>query len=229
VDNTGQGTRLPVFSNLSKFYVRPYRASSNTPAEYPDSVPDQFLNFSTARRSHRHQSPAPWIPPAAHTPRPLLQLAPRPGTRPEREQLPDRHPRRIGTRRQPPRSSHRRRPRRLQLHYPAERLDIHKTYKLTVVGTPPNGLTSSTGVFLDGANNGKSGSNYQVLITRFTLAGPVSHVATQAAARTRTTLLNARAAAAHPHGPATARLAAAPTLVPCWSHWKSAGCSRRLS
>ncbi len=79
---------------------------------------------------------------------------------------------------------------------PAERLDIHNTYQLIVVGTSPNGLTSATGLFLDGADNGKSGSNYQVLITRVALAGPASDVPTQAAARTRTALPNARAAAA---------------------------------
>ena len=43
---------------------------------------------------------------------------------------------------------------------------------LTVIGTPPSGLTSSTGVYLDGADNGGAGTNYVTTITGNILAGP---------------------------------------------------------
>jgi hypothetical protein len=43
---------------------------------------------------------------------------------------------------------------------PAQRLPLHFAYQLTVVGTPPGGLTDAAGVFLDGAGNGRAGSDY---------------------------------------------------------------------
>jgi type VI secretion system secreted protein VgrG len=54
----------------------------------------------------------------------------------------------------------------------SERLDVHNQYQLTVEGTAPNGLTGATGLLLDGANNGKPGSNFVTVISRSTLAGP---------------------------------------------------------
>ncbi len=55
---------------------------------------------------------------------------------------------------------------------PSQLLNIHDVYQLTVNGMPPNGLTSSTGVALDGAGNGTSGTNYVTTISGQNLAGP---------------------------------------------------------
>jgi hypothetical protein len=55
--------------------------------------------------------------------------------------------------------------------YPTRRLDVHQHYQLTVNGTPPNGLTGSTGTPLDGLGNGSPGTNFVTLITRANLAG----------------------------------------------------------
>jgi uncharacterized membrane protein len=55
---------------------------------------------------------------------------------------------------------------------PAQQLDVHNQYRLTVVGTAPNGLTDITGLLLDGAGTGKPGSNFVTVISRQTLAGP---------------------------------------------------------
>ena len=53
----------------------------------------------------------------------------------------------------------------------AGRLDIHNRYRLSVDGTSPTGLESTTGAMLAGTPNGKPGSNYVAVITRSTLAG----------------------------------------------------------
>ena len=55
---------------------------------------------------------------------------------------------------------------------PSQLLNIHDFYQLTVNGMPPNGLTSSTGVALDGAGNGTPGTNYVTTISGQNLAGP---------------------------------------------------------
>jgi hypothetical protein len=55
--------------------------------------------------------------------------------------------------------------------YPAERLDIHNFYRLTVNGTAPNGLTDTAGNLLDGKGDGKPGSNFVTVISRKTLVG----------------------------------------------------------
>ncbi len=55
---------------------------------------------------------------------------------------------------------------------PSQLLSLQEAYMLTVIGTPPSGLTSSTGVSLDGADNGGSGTNYVATITGNILAGP---------------------------------------------------------
>jgi hypothetical protein len=53
-------------------------------------------------------------------------------------------------------------------------LNIHRQYTITVNGMAPNGLTSATGVLLDGANNGKPGSNFVLTFGSAILAGPAS-------------------------------------------------------
>jgi hypothetical protein len=55
---------------------------------------------------------------------------------------------------------------------PSSRLDLHKVYQLTVNGMPPNGLTSDTGVPLDGAGSGTPGTNFVTMISGANLAGP---------------------------------------------------------
>jgi hypothetical protein len=54
--------------------------------------------------------------------------------------------------------------------HPAQRLDIHRTYTLTVVGIPPNGVRDTTGKLLDGAGTGHPGSNF---VTEVTIANLV--------------------------------------------------------
>ena len=56
--------------------------------------------------------------------------------------------------------------------FPAERLDLHKFYQLTVNGTTPSGLTGATGVPLDGLGNGTPGTNYVRKFSGKILAGP---------------------------------------------------------
>jgi hypothetical protein len=48
-------------------------------------------------------------------------------------------------------------------------LDIHRTYRLIVIGRQPTGITSSTGVFLDGAGTGQPATDFVTNITRNTL------------------------------------------------------------
>ena len=43
---------------------------------------------------------------------------------------------------------------------PAERINLHHTYHLTVIGTGPGGMRNTQGVLLDGADTGSAGSNY---------------------------------------------------------------------
>jgi hypothetical protein len=50
-------------------------------------------------------------------------------------------------------------------------LNLFHAVPLLVNGTSPNGLTSATGVFLDGANTGQPGSDFSALIDRRILAG----------------------------------------------------------
>ncbi len=61
---------------------------------------------------------------------------------------------------------------------PAERLNVHRRYLLTVNGTAPSGLTNPSGVLLDGAHNGKAGSNYVTWITWKNLKGRASKLPT---------------------------------------------------
>ncbi|MEW4569479.1 choice-of-anchor Q domain-containing protein [Tautonia sp. JC769] len=43
---------------------------------------------------------------------------------------------------------------------PGLRLPLHRAYRLTVIGTPPEGLTSASGAFLDGSGTGRPGSDF---------------------------------------------------------------------
>ena len=61
---------------------------------------------------------------------------------------------------------------------PEERLNIHRRYQLTVNGTAPSGLASPSGILLDGAGNGQSGTNYVASITWKNLAGRASKLPT---------------------------------------------------
>ncbi len=55
---------------------------------------------------------------------------------------------------------------------PAQRLDVHFRYQLTVNGTTPTGVRGATGLLLDGSGDGMAGSNYVAEINLKTLAGP---------------------------------------------------------
>jgi hypothetical protein len=44
--------------------------------------------------------------------------------------------------------------------HPKRRVNIHDTYRLTVIGTSPGGLTSSSGQSLDGKGSAEPGTNY---------------------------------------------------------------------
>jgi hypothetical protein len=55
---------------------------------------------------------------------------------------------------------------------PAQRLTLQSFYQLSVTGTTPGGLTSSTGVPLDGAGNGTPGTNFVKMFSGGILAGP---------------------------------------------------------
>jgi IPT/TIG domain len=63
----------------------------------------------------------------------------------------------------------------------AQRLDIHKRYRLTVRGAIPNGLKGATGIPLVGRGNGPAATNYVAVLTGKLLAGPAP--ATIASAR----------------------------------------------
>ena len=56
--------------------------------------------------------------------------------------------------------------------FPKERINLHHKYKLTVYGATPNGLTGSSGLLLDGKDEGQPGSNYVAAITFSNLVKP---------------------------------------------------------
>jgi hypothetical protein len=43
---------------------------------------------------------------------------------------------------------------------PAARLNLHFRYRLTIIGTGPNGVKDASGNLLDGAGTGRPGSNF---------------------------------------------------------------------
>jgi virginiamycin B lyase len=55
---------------------------------------------------------------------------------------------------------------------PARRLNLHQSYRLTVIGTPPTGITDTSGNLLDGALTGHPGSNYVAIVTALDLHIP---------------------------------------------------------
>ncbi len=48
---------------------------------------------------------------------------------------------------------------------PTRRINLHHTYRLTVIGSGPHGVTNTEGIPLDGANSGEPGSNYRGTLT----------------------------------------------------------------
>ncbi len=58
--------------------------------------------------------------------------------------------------------------------FPAQRLNIHNTYRLTVNGATPAGLRGSNGMPLDGRGDGVAAVNYVALVSGKLLAGPFS-------------------------------------------------------
>ncbi len=56
--------------------------------------------------------------------------------------------------------------------FPSQLLNLESFYQLTVDGAPPTGLTSSTGVPIDGAGTGTPGTNYVRMFSGGILAGP---------------------------------------------------------
>jgi hypothetical protein len=77
---------------------------------------------------------------------------------------------------------------------PAQLLNISKTYRLTINGTAPSGLTNSAGVLLDGAGTGQPGSNFVTSITSSNLAGSASQrpIAAITKARAKTLVVRAK-------------------------------------
>jgi hypothetical protein len=63
--------------------------------------------------------------------------------------------------------------------HPAILVYIFQSYRLVVNGMAPDGLASPSGTLLDGAGNGKPGSNYVKVFGRSILAGPNSQIAPQ--------------------------------------------------
>ena len=55
---------------------------------------------------------------------------------------------------------------------PTHKMDLHNVYRLTIHGSSPGGVAGSTGLLLDGKNNGMPGSDYVAQITDKSLAGP---------------------------------------------------------
>jgi hypothetical protein len=53
---------------------------------------------------------------------------------------------------------------------PSRRLNLHRLYQLTVIGTAPSGVADTAGNLLDGALNGVPGSNYVATVSAATLA-----------------------------------------------------------
>ena len=48
---------------------------------------------------------------------------------------------------------------------PTSRINLHHTYRLTVIGTGPHGVTNTEGILLDGSHSGTPGSNYTGTLT----------------------------------------------------------------
>jgi parallel beta-helix repeat protein len=61
---------------------------------------------------------------------------------------------------------------------PAERLSIHKSYRLTVNGEAPSGLTNLAGLLLDGSATGQPDGNFVTSLTWRSLAGRAKQLPT---------------------------------------------------
>jgi hypothetical protein len=48
---------------------------------------------------------------------------------------------------------------------PVHKLDLHKIYRLRVIGTPPEGITDTAGEYLDGTGTGQPGTDYVTKLT----------------------------------------------------------------
>ena len=59
--------------------------------------------------------------------------------------------------------------------WPVRRLPLHRTFQLTIRGTPTTGLKDTGGMFLDGAGTGQPGTNYVARIDAKLLAPPIQH------------------------------------------------------
>ena len=90
---------------------------------------------------------------------------------------------------------------------PSERINIHFKYELTVKGAKAGGLTDTQGLLLDGAENGKPGSNYRAALTGKRLVVP-THAATKSEkSKTSTRAMHPKPKTAHSvlHGAGTVR------------------------
>ena len=91
--------------------------------------------------------------------------------------------------------------------HPGEQLNLHLTYRLTVNGTAPGGLTDTRGNLLDGAGNNRAGSNYTTRITManwtLVLPPPLLPVAPAPAPKTTRPLTLDLKTNTHPAGPVT--------------------------
>ncbi len=65
---------------------------------------------------------------------------------------------------------------------PVHRLRLRQRFQLTILGTPPDGLKDTAGLFLGGARTGQAGSNYVIVITDKLLVPPIVHKARKQAA-----------------------------------------------
>ena len=82
----------------------------------------------------------------------------------------------------------------------AQQLVLRKTYRLTINGTAPSGLTNPEGLLLDGAGTGQPGSNFVTTITKSNLAGSASQRPTAAIVKAKARELIMRAKLAlHKH------------------------------
>jgi hypothetical protein len=75
----------------------------------------------------------------------------------------------------------------------AQRLNLPKTYRLTINGIPTSGLKNPQGIYLDGAGNGSSGTDYVTTITRANLAGSAAQRPGAAVVKAKSLVARAKA------------------------------------
>jgi hypothetical protein len=66
---------------------------------------------------------------------------------------------------------------------PSARLNVHRSYRLTVVGTGPGGVADTSGRLLDGARTGQPGSDFTTVLDLSSLVLPGQFPRGPAAAR----------------------------------------------